>query len=369
MKVNSVLVVGGSGFVGRHLVASLAAAGIRVTVPSPPRARQASDPPSDGRRRRSRRDGARRARASQRRHAGGLQPGRYPSQPPWTPRSAVERIRPGFRACACRASAGRGGRVPRDRAACLLHVSALGAAPNAPSEYLRSKSIGEHAVLAAEDLDVTVFRPSVIFGPGDQFLNQFARLARFFPAIAVPCPDARFQPVYVGDVARAALRVGRSAGAWTGLRALRPARIHAETAGRNGLRAHRSPASRAGLSPRLSYFQASVLEHLPGKMMTRDNYRSMQVPNTCSAAFPFQLQPQALEAVAPTYLTPSHPREALPSFAGARAARHAHGDRRAARGSVARQYRPRKLRAGSGGEWRSGRTSTGRRPASRSTRP
>ncbi len=69
-----------------------------------------------------------------------------------------------------------------------------------------------------------------------------------------------------------------------------------------------------GLPPRMSYFQAWMLEHLPGKLMSRDNYRSMQVPNTCSAPFPFQLQPQALEAVAPAYLAPSGPRERYPQL-------------------------------------------------------
>ncbi len=173
----------------------------------------------------------------------------------------------------------------------------------------------ERAVLAAEDLDVTVFRPSVVFGPEDRFLNQFARLARFLPAIAVPCPDAQFQPVYVGDVARAlhyALEDPQARGQAYDLCGPRTYSLKQLVERVCALTGRRRIVLR--LSPRLSYFQAWMLEHLPGKLMTRDNYRSMQVPNTCSAAFPFHLEPQALEAVAPLYLLPTHPRERYPQL-------------------------------------------------------
>jgi len=317
MKVNSVLVVGGSGFIGRHLVASLAAAGIHVTVPSRRRERAKHlillptvdvveadvmapgvlERLSAGKQAVYNLIGILHSRRGLRGERGSNEYG------PDFARMHVEL--PQAIVAACRASG-----VQR-----LLHISALGASPDAPSEYLRSKGIGEQAVLAAEDLNVTVFRPSVVFGPEDRFLNQFARLARLFPAMVVPCPDARFQPVYVGDVARAlhyALEDPEARGRAYELCGPREYTLKQLVESVCALTGRRRIV--LGLSPRLSYFQAWVLEHLPGKIMTRDNYRSMQVANACSAAFPFDLQPQALEAVAPTYLLPTHSRERYPQL-------------------------------------------------------
>jgi len=192
----------------------------------------------------------------------------------------------------------------------LLHLSALGISASAPSEYLRSKAIGEQAVLAADDLDVTAFRPSVVFGPEDRFLNQFALLARFAPVLAIPCPQARFQPVYVGDVARAVVRAIDDPDTFGKAYELcGPRQYSLKELVEAVCRITGRERAVIGLSDRLSRLQAAVMEKLPGRLMTRDNYRSMQVPNVCSGVFPFGIQPLALEGVAPAWLAPSGPVE------------------------------------------------------------
>src|SRR3954452_2980288 len=95
----------------------------------------------------------------------------------------------------------------------VIHVSAIGADPASESAYARSKAAGEAAVRQAR-ADAVVFRPSVIFGPGDSFFNRFATLARLLPVLPLAGADTRFQPVFAGDVSEAIARAvdGRVAG-------------------------------------------------------------------------------------------------------------------------------------------------------------
>src|SRR5438477_3210263 len=140
-------------------------------------------------------------------------------------------------------------------------------------------------------------------------------MARFMAVLAVPCPQARFQPVYVGDVARAmaaSLDETESHGKRYDLGGPREYTLKALVELVCAFTHRRRLV--VGLPDRLSYLQAWMLEKLPGRLMTRDNYRSMQVPNTTNAEFPFGITPQALEAVAPAYLTPSGPRERYPQL-------------------------------------------------------
>ena len=286
------MILGGAGFLGRHLAAELARRSVEVTVPSRRRERAKHlivlpavdvveadiNAPGVLERLARGRDAVI--------NLVGILHGNFERAHVELPKAIV---------AACRANG-----VPR-----LLHVSALGAAPDAPSEYQRSKARGEQVVLGAEGLAVTVFRPSVVFGPEDRFLNTFARLARYLPVLALACPQARFQPVYVADVARAlaeALDEPEAHGKRYDLCGPREYTLKAlveyacAATGRHRLV--------LGLPPSLSYLQARLLEWSPGPLMTRDNYHSMQVPNVCAkdCTLPFGLAPTALEAVAPAYL-------------------------------------------------------------------
>jgi NADH dehydrogenase len=183
-------------------------------------------------------------------------------------------------------------------------MSALNADPAGSSRYLRSKGEAETAV-AASGLDWTIFEPSVIFGREDRFLNLFAKLMRVLPVMALARADAKFQPLFAGDVAECVVRalslpatIGRKyplCGPTTyTLREL--VRYAGEAVGA------RRPI--VPLGPRLSLLQAFVLEVLPGTLMSRDNLRSMAKDSVCGCDFPsvFGVQPQALETIAPTYL-------------------------------------------------------------------
>lgn len=191
----------------------------------------------------------------------------------------------------------------------LLHMSALKAdLPEPPSHYLRSKGEGERLVLAAQDLDVTVFRPSVIFGPEDDFFNRFARLLALAPGVLpLACAEARFAPVYVVDVAEAhvrALGLKETIGQGYELCGPKAYSLHEIVAYVARLTGHKRLI--IDLGPRLSWLQARLMEWLPGKPFTRDNYLSTRCNSLCKSRFPeiFAITPAPVEAVVPAYLGP-----------------------------------------------------------------
>ncbi len=192
----------------------------------------------------------------------------------------------------------------------LLHVSALGvdlhAAHPLPSMYLRSKADGERAIHAAQRTRWTIFRPSVVFGPEDSFLNLFAALQRRLPVMPLARGATRFSPVWVCDVAQAVVNAIDSP----------------DTVGRTyelggpevfTLRELVALAGRLAGTPRpiidlpdgLGRLQAGVLEHMPGPtLMSRDNFDSLAIDNVASTGFAPELRvtPSALSGIAPGYI-------------------------------------------------------------------
>ena len=189
----------------------------------------------------------------------------------------------------------------------LLHMSALGADIDGPSRYQQTKGEGERLALAAhgDDLAVTVFKPSVVFGPADSFLNTFAGLLRMAPVMPLPTPEAKFQPVYVDDVAAAfetALSDRKTFGKTYELGG--PTVYSLKTLVRYVAELLGIKRAIIGLPDGLSRLQGRVMQRVPGQPYTYDNYLSAQVDNVCSHnALPdLGIHPTALEAVAPAYL-------------------------------------------------------------------
>ncbi len=186
----------------------------------------------------------------------------------------------------------------------LVHISSLGAAVDAPSIYLRTKAAGEAALKAAYPA-ATIFQPSVIFGQGDSFLTLFAGLLKIAPLVPLACPEARFQPVWIEDVVSAvvaSLDRPESEGQTYPLGGPRVYTLRELVAYAGQVSGHPRPI--IGLPLSLSYLQARLMEFVPNGPMTRDNVRSMQVPNVCPAGctLPFGLPATTLDDVVPGYL-------------------------------------------------------------------
>lgn len=198
----------------------------------------------------------------------------------------------------------------------LVHISALGAADHAPSMYLRSKAAGEAALRANQNIDLTILRPSVVFGADDQFMNLFARLQKFAPVVPLATPHARFQPIDVRDLANAIANCLDN-----------PATIgkNYECVGPDVLTLYElvhwagvyagCPRPIIPLPDSAAWMQAWIMENLPGKpLMSRDNLASASVPNVGSAPMSSDLgidHPLSIHAVVPTYLGKESPRARL----------------------------------------------------------
>lgn len=301
MKSSDVLVLGGSGFVGRHVCEHLVRAGHRLTVAT----RRAS-------------------------HAAAVQtlPGLTVREADVHDEASLARLVTGHDAVVNLIAILHGNearfervhvqlpaRIARAMQAAgvkrLVHVSALGANAQGPSMYQRSKARGE-AVLQAAGLELTLLRPSVIFGAEDKFLNLFAALQKVFPFMPLAGSATKFQPVWVADVAQAIVAClnDRSTIGQT-YEACGP---EVFTLGELVQRAGQWAGVKGGkgrpvipLPQWVGWVQALCMEIAPGEpLMSRDNLASMKVDNVASGQAPdlqaLGITPAALSAVAPGYL-------------------------------------------------------------------
>jgi uncharacterized protein YbjT (DUF2867 family) len=189
----------------------------------------------------------------------------------------------------------------------LLQVSALKAAVDAPSYYLRSKGEAERLIReGSAALDWTIFQPSVMFGPGDSFLNRFAGLLAAVPA-AFPLakPNARFQPVLVDDVIEAMLRCLHGGASSRQTYQLGGPQVYSlrEIV---GLVAKLTGQRRwiVGLPDFAARMQALVMDFVPGRPFSSDNYRSLTIDSVCTedGFAKLGIKPQSMVASARQYL-------------------------------------------------------------------
>ena len=321
--MKKILVLGGAGFVGRHLCEKLARAGCHITVPT-------------------------------RRAANGFAvqtlPGLTVLQADVFDDADLRGLMAGHDAVVNLIAILHGTEAAFERVhvalpqkiapACLatgvkrvVHVSALGAALNGPSMYQRSKARGE-AVLQSAGLDLTVLRPSVIFGDGDRFLTLFAQLQKVAPVVPLAGAATRFQPVWVEDVAQAIANsllgaTGCAPAATVGQiydlcgpEVMTLAELVRFAGAASGINSGRGRPV-LPLPDALGRLQASLMRLMPGEpLLSQDNLDSMKVDNVCDGSLPglkaLGVAPAALSAVAPGYLC------------GTLSARHLDGFRRTA---------------------------------------
>jgi uncharacterized protein YbjT (DUF2867 family) len=194
----------------------------------------------------------------------------------------------------------------------IVHVSANGASPDSPSAYGRSKAAAEAAVFETLPKS-TVMRPSIIFGPEDHFFNRFAGMAQRSPALPlIGGGKTRFQPVFVGDVARAiADTIEGKAKAGTIYELGGPEVVTFRECMELMLRVIGRKRLLVPVPWGMASVLGSILQYLPGKVLTPDQVRELRVDNVVSEAAmaerrtieAFGIKPTTLEAVLPTYLS------------------------------------------------------------------
>jgi NADH dehydrogenase len=188
----------------------------------------------------------------------------------------------------------------------FIQISALNAGGGS-SHYLSSKAEAEQLLRSAVEIDETILRPAVIFGEGDSFFNRFAALLRFVPLLPLACPNAKMQPVWVGDVVAAtALCLDHRATIGQTLDLVGPEvftlfQLVNKTARYKGWQRRV-----IGLPNWLSRLQAALMDFVPGKPFSTDNYRSLQIDSVSrhNGLLDLGIKPARMDAIVPLYLAP-----------------------------------------------------------------
>ncbi|RWC36637.1 MAG: complex I NDUFA9 subunit family protein [Mesorhizobium sp.] len=299
-----VVVFGGSGFVGRHVVRALARRGYRIRV-------ACRRPDLAG-------------HLQPLGNVGQIQPVQANVRVRWSVDRAVQGADHVVNLVAILHESGRQkftsvhefgahavAEAARADGAGLTHISALGADLNAQSDYARTKALGERAVLETIE-DAVIFRPSINFGPEDSFFNRFANMARYSPVLPlIGGGQTKFQPVYVGDVAEAVARSvdGKVQGG----------RIY-ELGGPQVLTFKQCMQEMLAMIDRkrllvsvpwwVANMQASILGLLPNPLLTKDQVLQLREHNIVSEAATrenrtlagLDIQPQSIGSILPSYL-------------------------------------------------------------------
>lgn len=310
MRHKNILVIGGSGFVGRYLVNELVGRGCRVLVPSRRRdqAKHLIMLPTCDVVEASVHDDATLERLIAGQDAVINLVGILHGTEAQFERAHVTLTQRVLAACA-------GNKVRR-----YLHMSALGADPDGPSMYQRSKGRAERAVRESK-LAWTIFRPSVIFGAEDSFLNMFAKLAAIAPLLPIGGANVRFQPVWVEDVSRAfanSLDNEATVGKDYELCGPKVYTLRELVQFAAGAAGHRRPV--IALPQAIARLQARLMELAPGEpLLSRDNLDSMKRDNIASRQ-PYVPAPELgitatpMEPEASLYLAGLHPRTRFGGF-------------------------------------------------------
>lgn len=187
----------------------------------------------------------------------------------------------------------------------LIHISAIGADPQSPSLYGRSKAAGEEAVLSAFP-HASILRPSIVFGAEDRFFNRFAGMAALSPIIPITGGATKFQPVYVGDVADAVLAATGGTYELGGPEVASFTQLIART-----LKIIERNRTILDLPRGLANFQALFLERLPGKLLTRDQVALLARDNIVAPGTPgladLGITPTGMDLILPAYLARYRP--------------------------------------------------------------